>query len=369
MLGTHQPNSAADGVAHEGYGGWTWSDFVSKFEPDPDGKEKCSSPFVFSDDGSQPQLNMHRYFQEKCDGQVPDYVVIMLGINDCFSAPADDASAVDVRIDNMLASANQLLDAIRTAAPKTQIGFCLTTPPNARQEAFEANYSWLQSNIADSKRTDTATLLKPFWRGDVVEGEPVLFVRDSESAEATGSLLFPISEVLSVRSSSGEITYEAGKDYRFVAGTHQIMIPVGSRVVTTLPSQLRRPDGSQRHKLTHRDGNGEILFGGKLEYHQMQTSVTYKKADNAWPVSMPSFDPQTLPATIAKLRDRQDVSIVLLGDSISTGCNASGWGGGAPFQPAFQDLLAEHLEEHYGAKVKLTNLSVGGMSDRRGASR
>lgn len=430
MLGTHKPNTAADGVAHEGYGGWTWSNFVSKFEPNPDGKEKRSSPFVFSDDGFQPQLNMHRYFQEKCDGQVPDYVVILLGINDCFSAPADDASGVDVQIDKMLANADQLLDAIRKAAPNAQIGFCLTTPPNARQEAFAANYQdrysrwgwkriqhrlvqrelqyvaaksdshlsvvptqlnidpidgypanngvhpngagykqigatiycWLQSKIADSTRTDTASLLKPFWRGDVVEGEPVLFVRDNESAEANGSLLFPISEVLSVRSSSGEITYEAGKDYRFVAGTHQMVIPVGSRVVTKLPSQLRRPDNSQRHKLTHRDGNGEILFGGKLEYHQMQTSVTYRKADDAWPVSMPSFDPKTLPVTIAKLRDRQDVSIVLLGDSISTGCNASGWGGGAPFQPAFQDLLAELLEERYGVQVKLTNLSVGGMS-------
>lgn len=430
MLGTHKPTSAAEGVAHEGYGGWTWSNFVSRFEPNPDGNRKRSSPFVFADDGSQPQLNMHRYFQEKCDGQFPDYVVILLGINDCFSAPADDGPGVDARIDKMLAHAEQLLDAIHKAAPKAQIGFCLTTPPNARQEAFEANYqnrysrwgwkriqhrlvqrelqyvaarldshlsvvptqlnidpidgypvnngvhpngtgykqigatiySWLQAKIADSNRTDAASLLKPFWRGNVVDGEPVLFVRDNESAEAKGSLLFPISEVISVRSSSGEITYEAGKDYRFVTGAHQIVIPNGSRVVTKLPSELRRPDNSQRHKLTHRDGNGEIFFGGKLEYHQMQTSVTYKKADNVWPVSMPSFDPTVLPVTIAKLRDRQDISIVLLGDSISTGCNASGWGGGAPFQPAYQDLLVRHLEEHYDAKVKLTNLSVGGMS-------
>jgi lysophospholipase L1-like esterase len=357
-------------------------------------------------------------------------VVILLGINDCFSAPVEDASGVERRIDKMLTHADQLLDAIGKAAPKAQIGFCLTTPPNARQEAFEANYqdrysrwgwkriqhrlvqrelqyvvaksdsrlsvvptqlsidpidgypanngvhpngngykqigatiySWLQAKLAESSWTETASLLKPFWRADVVEGEPVLFVRNNESAEAKGSLLFPIREVLSVRSSSGEITYEAGRDYRFAAGGRQIVIPTGSRVVTTLASQLRRPDGSQRHKLTHRDGNGEILFGGQLEYHQMQTSVTYKKAGNAWPVSMSSFDPKTLPVTIKKLGDRQDVSIVLLGDSISTGCNASGWGGGAPFQPAYQDLLAEQIEEHYGAKVKLTNLSVGGMA-------
>lgn len=430
MLGTHKPASAAAGVAHEGYGGWTWSNFVSKFEPNPDGYKKRSSPFVFSSGDSRPQLDMHRYFQRKCNGQLPDYVVILLGINDCFSAPADDPAGVDARIDKMLAHADQLLDAIHKAAPRTQIGFCLTTPPNARQEAFTANYqdrysrwgwrriqhrlvqrqlqyvaqksdsrlsvvptqlnidpidgypanngvhpnadgykqigatiySWLHAKTTESSWADSSSLLKPFWRGDVVEGEPVLFVRDNDTAEAVGSLLFPISEVLSVRSSSGEITYQAGKDYRFVPGTHQIVIPIGSQVVTKLPSQLRRPDNSQRHKLTHRDGNGEILFGSKLEYHQMQTSVTYKKTDNSWPVSMPAFDPKTLPVTIKKLHDHQDVSVVLLGDSISTGCNASGWGGGAPFQPAYQDLLTQNLSEHYDTDVKLVNLSVGGMS-------
>ncbi|QDV45950.1 GDSL-like Lipase/Acylhydrolase [Stieleria neptunia] len=208
----------------------------------------------------------------------------------------------------------------------------------------------------------SADQLRPFWKGDVVEQESVLFLRDSESGEARGSMLFPIREIISVRSSSGDITYQPGVDYRFIPGTREIVIPAGSRVLTTPPSALRRPANSQRHQLTHRDGNGEILFGAKLEYHQMQTHVTYKKADTVWPVTMPVFDPDSLPITLKKLRDRQPVSIVLLGDSISTGCNASGWGGAAPFQPAYQDLLVQHLREHYQADVVLTNLSVGGKS-------
>ena len=132
--------------------------------------------------------------------------------------------------------------------------------------------------------------------------------------------------------------------------------------MTTSPSALRRPANSQKYQLTHRDGNGEILFGAKLEYHQMQTYVTYKKADNAWPLLMPSFDSDVLPITLQKLRDHRELSIVLLGDSISTGCNASAWGEGAPFQPAYYDLLTEHLQAHYQTKVRLTNLSVGGQA-------
>ncbi len=141
MLGSHKPASAAEGVSHEGYGGWTWSRFVTKYEPNPDGTHaRRSSPFVFLNDDSRPQLDMQRYFEEACEGQRPDYVVIMLGINDCFSAPADEVAGIDARIDAMFGHADRLLSAIRDAVPQARIGVCLTTPPNARQEAFEANY-------------------------------------------------------------------------------------------------------------------------------------------------------------------------------------------------------------------------------------
>ncbi len=141
MLGTHKPASAASGVAHEGYGGWTWQQFVTRYEPEPDGSPgKRSSPFVFLNGAGKPELNVPRYLEESCQGQRPDYVVIMLGINDCFSAPPDDLTALDARIDTMFGYADQLLAAIRAAAPDARIGVCLTTPPNSRQEAFEANY-------------------------------------------------------------------------------------------------------------------------------------------------------------------------------------------------------------------------------------
>ncbi len=206
----------------------------------------------------------------------------------------------------------------------------------------------------------SADSLQPFWSTEVVEGESVLFVQSSESNDTKGSLLFPIAEISSVRNASGEITYQAGVDYRFRRGSRTIVVPKGSRIVTTPPSALRREANSQPHRLTHRDGKGEILFGAKLEYHQMQTLVTYKKDSNEWPVQMPSFDKESLPIVLQKLHDRKDVSIVLLGDSISTGCNASAWGGAAPYQPPYPDLLRIHLQAHYQADVALTNLSVGG---------
>ena len=141
MLGTHKPSGANERVAHEGYGGWTWARFVTKHEPNPDGTHrKRSSPFVFLNEESKPELDMHRYFVEDNHDELPTHVVIMLGINDCFSAPPDDIAGIDARVGTMLTYADRLLAAIVDAAPDAQVGFCITTPPNARQEAFHANY-------------------------------------------------------------------------------------------------------------------------------------------------------------------------------------------------------------------------------------
>ncbi|QDT05655.1 GDSL-like Lipase/Acylhydrolase [Rubripirellula lacrimiformis] len=431
MLGTHLTTSAKPGVAHEGFGGWTWSSFTSKYEPNPDGSvQKRSSPFVFLNDDSEPELDVDRYFAEDGHDQLPTHVVIMLGINDCFHAPSDNDAAIDATIDRMFSHADRLLAAIQSAAPKADVGLCLTTPPNARQEAFQANYqdrytrwgwkriqhrlvqrqmqyvaaksdskihivptqlnldpvdgyphnngvhpnstgykqigaaihAWLCQQLERATWAYSADPLRPFWTGDSVEQEPVLFLQDADSDLARGSLLFPIQEIVSVQSSSGDITYENETDYRFTPGSREITIPAGSRIVTTSPAELRRPAKSQRFQLTHRDGNGEIMFGAKLEYHQLQTNVTYKTATKNWDLAMPTFDAGALPTTIKKLRDGDELSVVLLGDSISTGCNSSGWGHGAPYQPPYQDLLVDHLQAHYDTKVNLTNLSVGGQS-------
>ena len=141
MLGTHRPESAAENVAHEGYGGWTWQRFAEKYEPNPDGTYKNrSSPFVFAGDAGQPVLDVPRYLDENFGGQRPDVITVLLGINDCFGAPPDNLAGIDARIDTMFTYADTLINAFRTAAPDAELGICITTPPNVRGAAFEANY-------------------------------------------------------------------------------------------------------------------------------------------------------------------------------------------------------------------------------------
>lgn len=203
-------------------------------------------------------------------------------------------------------------------------------------------------------------LLRPFWLGDTVQGESVLFIRDEAGGGARAQLLFPVTKVLAVRNSAQETTYEEGRDYTWKPGSREIVLPPGSRITASLPQDMRRPAKSQKYELTHRDGNGEIFFGGLLEYHALQTSVTYSHGPVEWKAATPKFAAKQLPRTIARLKEHKPTTIVLLGDSISSGCNASGWGGGPPYQPPFQDLFRQHLAESYKAPVELKNLSVGG---------
>ena len=141
MLGTHRPKGVAEGVAHEGYGGWTWQRFVEHYEPNPDGTHrKKSSPFVFLDEQGNSKLDVERYIDEHCNGEPPNVIVFKLGINDCFHANPDNADTIEKKIDAVFAYAERLIAEFRSVAPNAILGICLTTPGNSRDAAFDANY-------------------------------------------------------------------------------------------------------------------------------------------------------------------------------------------------------------------------------------
>lgn len=203
-------------------------------------------------------------------------------------------------------------------------------------------------------------LLRPFWEGDRIEGESVLFIKDDKTGIAHASVLFPIRKVVAIRNSAGDVTYENGKDYVWKPESRAVTLPADSRIPSRTPQQLRRPAKSQQYELTHRDGNGEIFFGGKLEYAQMQTCITYTHEPGLWKSAIPKFNVNALPRSVAKLVKKQALSIVTLGDSISAGANASALFNAAPFQPAYPELLRKHLEARFQGKVEMKNLAVGG---------
>ena len=203
--------------------------------------------------------------------------------------------------------------------------------------------------------------MKPFWTTPKMVGESILFIQTEGDEPVSGHLLFTPTKVLAVTNSAGTTTYEADKDYRCTPGSRQITIPKGSAIPVTPPTTLTPPKGTQPFNLVRGDGTGDILFGASHEYADMQVTVTYEHAGNEWQVPPPTFAEKELPLTLAKLRAGEPLTIVLFGDSISAGCQASKLYNVPPFMPPFGDLMAQCLERTYTSPITYKNESVGGM--------
>lgn len=129
MIGTKVPYKGKnEAVRHEGYSGWSYLTFLR------------NGPFVRQVNGF-PVLDFEGYFKKNNGGKAPDFVTIQLGVNDIFGA---QDYTVRTAIHGILADMDQLIKALRKAAPEAVIGIGLPTP-GASQDAFGKVYGCRQS--------------------------------------------------------------------------------------------------------------------------------------------------------------------------------------------------------------------------------
>jgi len=209
---------------------------------------------------------------------------------------------------------------------------------------------------------NSAENAKPFWKSSVMVGESVLFVKTDEGATVTGRLLFTPTKILAVKSSSGTVTYQAGKDYTVQPGSKTLALPAGSSIPVATEKQLTPPLGTQPFSLRRRDGKGDILFAPSHEYADMQVVVTYEHKKSEWKLPPPRFATRELPRTLRKLKSGQPLNIVFFGDSITVGGNASKLSNVPPFMPPYPDLVIQDLKRAYKSDTTTKNLAVGGMT-------
>ena len=119
-----------DGVVHEGYGGWQFGTFLSRWTDQKDFRAK--SPFLTG----PGKLDIPAYFAKK-GGKLPDVITVMLGVNDIAHCSRETLPAKLAEIEK---NADKLLGALADAAPKAKIGLAIIPPPAASQDAFGFNY-------------------------------------------------------------------------------------------------------------------------------------------------------------------------------------------------------------------------------------
>lgn len=216
-------------------------------------------------------------------------------------------------------------------------------------------------------------LLEPFWRSQIVYRESVLCVADTANQPATGKLLFPASQILTVHSADGRLHFKEGTDFELSENRQNLIRRESSKIPFLKSSDLFMPKGARPVwtggpdsavpcALPHKLGDPEthILFDNGHWFHDQQIEVTYVRSASDWPGAVPTFDASRLPKTMARLKSKQKLTIAFSGDSITYGLNASGLVGASPFMPMYPDLVAAQLRATYGSEVALFNRAVGG---------
>ena len=201
----------------------------------------------------------------------------------------------------------------------------------------------------------------PVWSARQLEGEPLFFIQAANEPAAKAALLLVPEKAPELRSASREVVYELGRDFTWAPGSREIVLTKDSRVPFKTVAELHPAPGSPNSYDGFRDGKSHMLYAQGHFFHDLQSVASYATGE-AWSGPVPAAAPaEQLPHLRARLAAREAVKVVVLGDSISTGLNASATGGVAPRQPGYPELVTDGLAARFGAKVTLKNLSVIGM--------
>lgn len=206
--------------------------------------------------------------------------------------------------------------------------------------------------------------LTPFWASGFIYNES-LTMTEGENGAIEAPLMFQPECILTVRSATLENLYEEGKDWVFRDG--KICLVPGSAIPFFTKEQLY-PAAKWKDKFfPHYGAEGYILFEEGNYFHRHQIAVTYTCKKGQWDGLIPQYAGNQLSRTIRCLRRGKQLKMVLFGDSISAGYNASSFGDGAPpYLPCWGEMIAEGLRDHYAAEVEFMNPSVGGMTSQWG---
>lgn len=199
----------------------------------------------------------------------------------------------------------------------------------------------------------------PFWKTKTMYNESVLMI-SKEDNMPKAKLLFKPKRIISVTNAALTEEYQEGKDW-ILEKDEIVLLPNSNAHFMTEKALF--PDSTGRFP---RKGGGTVFHSEGTFFHDRQLAVTYKHKRKLWkgPISHP--DNLALSKTAIKLKQKEKLHLLLFGDSISAGANASGSSNTAPNLPDWGNLFVQNLRNHFGSEITFTNTSVGGMDSKWG---
>lgn len=202
----------------------------------------------------------------------------------------------------------------------------------------------------------------------VVHRESLTPIQFGDQGPPQGKLAVPASKLLSVKSATGEVVYEIGKDVVLDKDGQTVLFQIKTEPAFLKESELfphKDAPNSYRHRVGHPEQN--LLYGPGRWFHDRQVEVTYQRREVLKPVPRQPAD-KLLPKTLARLKAGEPLTIGVSGDSISFGHDASALVKAPPNQPAYPDLVAAQLQASYKSPVTLKNRAIAGWSIAHGVN-
>ena len=223
--------------------------------------------------------------------------------------------------------------------------------------------------LRDYDQFDLNTYLTPFWKNKVVYNETVMFVGANDEAK----LLYTPTEIVSVRNYGLNIQYTQGVDYVIENGKIKRTPNSAMPYFEIDDYYLNNPDTVGIKVVNSKadtplTGVKYLKYGEGDTFTKNQIAVTYRH-NGTWQGTIPQGKSARLQNVLTKIKNADDVNIVYYGDSITTGCNASGTSQGgyvAPHMPSFDNMINTYLEEKYGCFIFNYNTAVGGWNTAQG---
>lgn len=208
-------------------------------------------------------------------------------------------------------------------------------------------------NSKSFERFDEDTAMLPFWSGNTVYGETVMFV-DREDKK---TLLFKPDDILSVRSYDHTVEYSRGTDYD-LDPDGRLFLTEGSSIPCITANAFYGVSEESILVANDRSGNPVHTYWGEGEMMtKWQVSVTYTHSGE-WD-GFRQKNTGELAAFIEKLKNGEDATVIFYGDSITYGASASYIDGYSPYQLSWPLLVVKKLAREYGYAVRFVDPTLG----------
>ena len=177
--------------------------------------------------------------------------------------------------------------------------------------------------------------LIPYWSGNTMYDESAFVLEDENGDILPINLLYKPDKILSVTDSELKITYKEDTDYSFEDGVLKVL-PGGNIPVMKYKDYYL--DEPIEGKSFERQNGKYLAFAETVLMYPKQIAVTYTHSDS-WNGFIPEKQGTKLPKLMKKLENKEPVKILLFGDSIAAGANATSRSGRGPGLPSFSAHL------------------------------